>query len=62
MSNPKPLVSIHARVEVELHNQLENWRRGRPQIPSRADALRALLKLALKADTLRNNKEPIAPT
>jgi hypothetical protein len=39
--------AVQVRLEGPLYQALENWRRSRPKIPSRAVALRELLELAL---------------
>jgi len=39
--------AVQVRLEGPLYQALENWRRSRPKIPSRAVALRELLELGL---------------
>jgi metal-responsive CopG/Arc/MetJ family transcriptional regulator len=43
--------SAEVRLELEdqLFTKIENWRRGRPKIPSRSEAVRQLLEQALTA-------------
>jgi hypothetical protein len=50
---------IITRVEPELHNKVEAWRRQQPAIPSRSAALRELiwrgLQVTAKAKTMHGN-------
>jgi hypothetical protein len=39
--------AVQVRLQGPLYNALEDWRRSRPKIPSRAVALRELLERAL---------------
>jgi hypothetical protein len=39
--------AIHLRLQGALFESLENWRRSQAKIPSRSEALRSLLQLAL---------------
>ena len=39
--------AIHVRLRGSLYDQLENWRRSQPKIPTRSDALRLLIERAL---------------
>ena len=39
--------AIHVRLRGPLYDQLENWRRAQPKIPTRSDALRLLIERAL---------------
>jgi hypothetical protein len=39
--------AIQVRVRGPLFDRLENWRRSQPKIPSRSEALRALIERAL---------------
>ena len=43
----KPGSAVQVRLRGPLYEALENWRRLRPKIPSRAVALRQLLERAL---------------
>jgi hypothetical protein len=40
---------VHLRLG-ELFNSVEDWRRVQPRIPTRADAIKKLLKIALEAE------------
>jgi hypothetical protein len=46
MSNGRPL-AIHTRVDGELRERFENWRRQQPVIPPRSQAIRELIEKAL---------------
>jgi hypothetical protein len=39
--------AIQVRLEGRLYQALENWRRSRPKIPARSQALREILERAL---------------
>jgi hypothetical protein len=39
--------AVQVRVRGPLFEQLENWRRSQPKIPSRSEALRLLIEQAL---------------
>ena len=41
------LIPVLFRVEQPLLDRIEDWRRARPMIPPRAEALRTLLERAL---------------
>jgi len=41
--------AVFIRVRGSLFDQIENWRRAQPTIPSRSEALRHLIKQALAA-------------
>jgi hypothetical protein len=43
--------AIHVRLSGALFKQLENWRRAQSKIPPRSDALRFLIKQALKKNS-----------
>ena len=45
----KQEAAIQVRVDGQLFERLENWRRRQPKIPARSDALRELLERALAA-------------
>jgi hypothetical protein len=40
-------IMIHTRVNGELRERFENWRRQQPVIPPRSQAIRELIKQAL---------------
>jgi metal-responsive CopG/Arc/MetJ family transcriptional regulator len=40
---------VRLELEDQLFTKIENWRRGRPKIPSRSEAVRQLLEQALTA-------------
>jgi hypothetical protein len=42
--------AVQVRLEGPLYQRLENWRRSRPKIPARSEALRELLGRALAQD------------
>jgi hypothetical protein len=42
--------ALQGRVSDQLFERLEEWRRCQPKIPSRAEALRALVERALAAE------------
>jgi hypothetical protein len=47
-----PLVHDHPfqmRASKEFLEKLDNWRRAQPDLPSRAEAIRRLVELGLKA-------------
>jgi metal-responsive CopG/Arc/MetJ family transcriptional regulator len=50
MPDDRKVFTIHARVEPQLNDEFENWRRDQSQIPSRSDALRELLKRGLQSN------------
>jgi metal-responsive CopG/Arc/MetJ family transcriptional regulator len=39
--------AVQVRLQGSLYERLENWRRSRPKIPARSEALRQLLERAL---------------
>jgi hypothetical protein len=41
--------AVLVRLRGSLYDQLEDWRRSQPEIPSRSEALRCLLAQALTA-------------
>jgi len=43
----EPRAAVQVRLQEPLYQALEDWRRSRPKIPSRAVALRELLERAL---------------
>ena len=47
MSDVRP-TAIHTRVDGDLRERFENWRRQQPLIPPRSQALRELIEKALK--------------
>jgi hypothetical protein len=42
--------AVQVRLDGLLYQRLEDWRRSRPKIPPRSEALRELLELALALD------------
>lgn len=46
----KEVKYISAEVEESLFAKIERWRRAQKEIPSRSEALRALLQMALGSD------------
>jgi hypothetical protein len=52
------IVPVHLRLG-KLFTPIEDWRRLPPKIPSRSDAIKALLKIALEAE--RQRLEQSAP-
>jgi metal-responsive CopG/Arc/MetJ family transcriptional regulator len=47
METTEPSVAVQARLNGRLYEAFENWRRSRPKIPARSEALRELLEHAL---------------
>jgi hypothetical protein len=47
MSDGRP-TAIHTRVEGDLRERFENWRRQQPVIPPRSQAVRELIAEALR--------------
>ena len=45
--NSEPRSAVQVRLTGPLYKALENWRRSRPKIPARSQALRELLEQAL---------------
>jgi hypothetical protein len=45
---PEPNTAIQVRLRGPLYMALENWRRSRPTIPARSEALRELIERALE--------------
>jgi hypothetical protein len=43
----QPGAAVRFQLEGPIFNQIEDWRRAQTKIPSRPDAIRELLKLAL---------------
>ena len=46
------IAPVHLRLG-KLFNSIEDWRRVQPRIPTRADAIKELLKIALEAERQR---------
>jgi hypothetical protein len=46
-NSAEPHAAIQVRLAGPLYRALENWRRSRPKIPARSQALRELLEQAL---------------
>jgi hypothetical protein len=46
-TNAATRAAVQVRLEGSLYRALENWRRSRPKIPARSEALRELLERAL---------------
>jgi hypothetical protein len=49
-TNAATRAAVQVRLEGPLYHALENWRRSRPKIPARSEALRELLERALAQD------------
>jgi len=49
-TNAATRAAVQVRLEGPLYQALENWRRSRPKIPARSEALRELLERALAQD------------
>ena len=45
---PESGAAVQVRLQGSLYMALENWRRSRPKIPSRSEALRQLITRALQ--------------
>jgi metal-responsive CopG/Arc/MetJ family transcriptional regulator len=52
-TNSATRAAVQVRLEGALYQALENWRRQRPKIPARSEALRELLERALAQDATR---------
>jgi hypothetical protein len=48
-------VAVQVRIEGDDAAAVENWRRSQSRIPSRAEAVRALLHKALESDARRTS-------
>ena len=46
---PPKTQRFEMRVDVEMMAKIDKWRRGQTDIPSRAEAIRRLVEMALKA-------------
>jgi hypothetical protein len=51
---------IEVKVTAEMLALIEQWRRTQPQIPSRPQAVRELLAIALRAEGLADKSDPAA--
>jgi hypothetical protein len=53
------IAPVHLRLG-KLFTPIEDWRRLQPRIPTRSDAIKALLKIALEAERQRL-EQPVPP-
>jgi hypothetical protein len=53
MQPTKSVAAIQIRLRGEDLAQFENWRRAQPQIPSRSESMRELIRRGLGADQRR---------
>lgn len=51
------IAPLAVRLPPALVGEIENWRRRQPQIPSRNEAIRRLLELALRPSTSAQEKK-----
>jgi hypothetical protein len=51
---------VHLRLG-ELFGSIEDWRRTRPRIPARTDAIKELLRIALEAERQRESADDEPP-
>ncbi len=65
-NNDQPTAAVRLELEGSIFEMLEDWRGSQPKIPSRSDAVRRLLALALSARlgrpaTAGRQRRPSAP-